>query len=131
VSPAAHANNVLQARALQYCLEDDVNVLPDDSYVCHLDEETLMSEQSVCGVANFCSDGRHAFGQGVITYASRDIVYWLTTFCDSFRVADDLGKLRFQFTYLHRPLFGWKGSYVVTQVCADVCARSRTCPVGR
>jgi egghead protein (zeste-white 4 protein) len=35
-------------------------------------------------------------------------------------VADDLGKLRFQFSYFHRPLFGWKGSYVVTQVSQSV-----------
>ena len=27
-----------------------------------------------------------------------------------------MGKLRFQFKIFHKPLFGWKGSYVVTQV---------------
>jgi hypothetical protein len=36
-----------------------------------------------------------------------------------FRVADDLGKLRFQFSFFHKPLFGWKGSFVVTQVAAE------------
>lgn len=31
-------------------------------------------------------------------------------------MADDMGKLRFQFRFFHKPLFGWKGSFVVTQV---------------
>uniref|UniRef100_A0A914UII4 Glycosyltransferase 2-like domain-containing protein n=1 Tax=Plectus sambesii TaxID=2011161 RepID=A0A914UII4_9BILA len=106
---------LFKARALQYCLEDDVNILTDEDWIVHLDEETLLTENSVCGVLNFCSDGKHQFGQGVITYANGEIVNWITTLSDSFRVADDLGKLRFQFSYFHRPLFGWKGSFVVTQ----------------
>ena len=91
---------------------------------------------------NFCVDGQHPFGQGVVTYAQGDIVNWITTlsdsfrlvlwctkkfyaclrqhfFCCFFRVADDLGKLRFQLSYFHKPLFGWKGSFVVTQVSAE------------
>jgi egghead protein (zeste-white 4 protein) len=34
-------------------------------------------------------------------------------------VADDMGKLRFQFSFFHKPLFGWKGSFVVTQYAAE------------
>uniref|UniRef100_A0A915JDP9 Glycosyltransferase 2-like domain-containing protein n=1 Tax=Romanomermis culicivorax TaxID=13658 RepID=A0A915JDP9_ROMCU len=30
-----------------------------------------------------------------------------------------MGKLRLQLKYFHKPLFGWKGSYVVTQLCAE------------
>lgn len=109
----------LQARALQYCLEDDVNVLRDDDWIVHLDEETKLTENCVCGILNFVMDGKHKFGQGLITYANEYIVNWVTTLADSFRVADDMGKLRFQFYYYHKPLFGWKGSYVVTQLCAE------------
>lgn len=36
------------------------------------------------------------------------------------RVADDMGKLRLQFKIFHKPLFGWKGSFVVTQVSFSV-----------
>uniref|UniRef100_A0A1I7WZ14 Glyco_trans_2-like domain-containing protein n=1 Tax=Heterorhabditis bacteriophora TaxID=37862 RepID=A0A1I7WZ14_HETBA len=36
-----------------------------------------------------------------------------------FNVADDMGKLRLQFKLFHKPLFGWKGSFVVTQVSAE------------
>ncbi|VDN06612.1 unnamed protein product [Thelazia callipaeda] len=108
-----------KSRALQYCLEDDVNILQDDDWIVHLDEETLLTNNSICGILNFCEDGKHQFGQGVITYANGDIVNWITTLSDSFRVADDMGKLRFQFRFFHKPLFGWKGSFVVTQVGAE------------
>jgi egghead protein (zeste-white 4 protein) len=43
----------------------------------------------------------------------------MTTLADSFRVADDMGKLRAQFYLFHKPYFSWKGSYVVTQVGAE------------
>ena len=34
-----------KSRALQYCLEDDVNMLNDDDWIVHLDEETLLTER--------------------------------------------------------------------------------------
>lgn len=107
---------LFKSRALQYCLEDDVNILADTDWIVHLDEETLLTDNSVRGILNFVLDGQHQFGQGLITYANEQIVNWLTTLADSFRVADDMGKLRLQFYLFHKPLFSWKGSYVVTQV---------------
>lgn len=107
---------LFKARALQYCLEDGVNILADTDWIVHLDEETLLTENSVRGILNFVLDGKHHFGQGLITYANEDVVNWVTTLADSFRVADDMGKLRLQFCMFHKPLFSWKGSYVVTQV---------------
>lgn len=107
---------LFKARALQYCLEDGVNILADTDWIVHLDEETLLTENSVRGILNFVLDGKHNFGQGLITYANEDVVNWVTTLADSFRVADDMGKLRLQFYMFHKPLFSWKGSYVVTQV---------------
>lgn len=107
---------LFKARALQYCLEDGVNVLSDNDWIVHLDEETLLTENSVRGILNFVLDGKHHFGQGLITYANEHVVNWVTTLADSFRVADDMGKLRMQFSMFHKPLLSWKGSYVVTQV---------------
>lgn len=107
---------LFKARALQYCLEESVNILADNDWIVHLDEETLLTENSVRGILNFVMDGKHHFGQGLITYANEDVVNWVTTLADSFRVADDMGKLRLQFSMFHKPLFSWKGSYVVTQV---------------
>ena len=36
-----------KARALQYCLEDDVNILQENDWIVHLDEETLLTQNSV------------------------------------------------------------------------------------
>ncbi|GBP39122.1 Beta-1,4-mannosyltransferase egh [Eumeta japonica] len=110
---------LFKSRALQYCLEDGVNMLSDTDWIVHLDEETLLTENSVRGILNFVFDGQYQFGQGLITYANEHVVNWLTTLADSFRVSDDMGKLRFQFYVIHKPLFSWKGSYVVTQVGAE------------
>jgi egghead protein (zeste-white 4 protein) len=112
----------IQARALQYCLEDGVNELGDSDWIVHLDEETVMTENAARGVFNFAVDGRAKIGQGVITYANEEIVSYITTLADLVRVAEDVGKYRFQFEVIGRPLFGMKGSYVVTQVSLNVCS---------
>lgn len=119
VVPASYRTKtgaLFKARALQYCLEEKVNILADNDWIVHLDEETLLTENSVRGILNFVMDAKHQFGQGLITYANEEVVNWVTTLADSFRVADDMGKLRLQFCMFHKPLFSWKGSYVVTQV---------------
>ncbi|CAH1110884.1 unnamed protein product [Psylliodes chrysocephalus] len=110
---------LFKARALQYCLEEKVNILSDNDWIVHLDEETLLTENSVKGILNFVMDGKHQFGQGLITYANEEVVNWITTLADSFRVTDDMGKLKLQFLMFHKPLFSWKGSFVVTQLGAE------------
>lgn len=62
------SNALFKARALQYCLEKHVNMLHDEDWIVHLDEETLLTENSLVGVLNFCIEGKHELGQGVITY---------------------------------------------------------------
>lgn len=102
-----------KARALQYCLEDGVNILNEEDWIVHLDEETLLTKDSVIGILNFIADGEHTFGQGVITYANEEIVNWLITLGDLVRVGVDYGQFRWSFNYFHKPYFSWKGSYVV------------------
>lgn len=114
---------LFKSRALQYCLEDDVNMLNGMDWVVHLDEETLLTENSIRGIINFVLDGKHPFGQGLITYANENVVNWLTTLADSYRVSDDMGKLRCQFKMFHKPFFSFKGSYVVTQVRSEEVER--------
>lgn len=36
-----------KARALQFCLEDEVNILQDNDWIVHLDEETLLTHNAV------------------------------------------------------------------------------------
>ncbi|XP_014300316.1 beta-1,4-mannosyltransferase egh [Microplitis demolitor] len=110
---------LFKARALQYCLEDGVNELADHDWILHLDEETLLTENSIHGILNFVLDGKHPLGQGLITYANETVVNWITTVADSIRVTDDMGKLRFQFHTFHRPLFSIKGSFLVAQTGAE------------
>lgn len=105
-----------KARALQYCLEDDVNILTDEEYIVHLDEETVITENAINGIINFVHEGKYDFGQGLITYTNDKIVNWITTLCDNIRVADDMGKLRAQFRLFHKPIMNWKGSYIVSKV---------------
>ena len=64
---------LFKARALQYCLEDGVNVYSDTDWIVHLDEETILTENSIRGILNFVLDGKHQFGQGVITYANDQV----------------------------------------------------------
>ncbi|KAK2706994.1 hypothetical protein QYM36_014874 [Artemia franciscana] len=110
---------LFKARALQYCLEDDVNDLADSDWIVHLDEETRLTEDAVKGILNFVTSGEHQFGQGLITYTHITMKNVIITLCDTFRVAEDLGKLRYQFKAWHAPFFGMKGSYVVSQVGAE------------
>lgn len=113
--------------------------LQDKDWIVHLDEETLLTDSSVKGIINFINEGKHQFGQGLITYANEKVsLYYLMrvmllvtsqhlffplqienyflTLCDTLRVAEDMGKIQFQLRVLHMPLFGWKGSFVVSQV---------------
>ena len=44
-----------KSRALQYCWEDSVNLYSDEEWIVHLDEETLVTEESIKGT--FLSEG--------------------------------------------------------------------------
>lgn len=62
---------MFKSRALQYCLEENVNILNNNDWIVHLDEETLLTENSVRGIINFVLDGKHPFGQGLITVSTQ------------------------------------------------------------
>ena len=108
-----------KSRALQYALEPEVNQMALDDYIVHLDEETLLTENSVCGILNFVNSNEFDIGQGLITYANETIVNHLTTLADSMRVGVDLGCLRFCLKYFNRPPFLFKGSFVVCRASCE------------
>ncbi|KAK3595735.1 hypothetical protein CHS0354_025359 [Potamilus streckersoni] len=112
-------NSLYKARALHYCLENKINMLSNDDWIVHLDEETILTEESVIGLANFAANNIGGIGQGVITYANDGIVNWITTLADSVRVSIDIGLMKFCFQKLHRPLFGLKGSYIITKLAVE------------
>ena len=117
-----------KSRALQYALEPDVNQLSPDDYIVHLDEETLLTENSVRGILNFVNSNEYDIGQGLITYANETIVNHITTLADSMRVGVDLGCLRFCLKKFNRPPFLFKGSFVV---CRAGCEFDVTFDNGR
>lgn len=109
-----------KSRALQFALEPSVNQLSPDDFIVHLDEETLLTENSVTGILNFVHSNEYDIGQGLITYANETIVNHLTTLADSMRVGVDLGCLRFCLKKFHRPPFLFKGSFVVCRASCEI-----------
>ena len=113
-----------KSRALQYCWEDTINLIQDNEWILHLDEETLVTTESVKGFLNFIHENKYSIGQGMISYAHEQPIhsnFWsniqtrICTVADSFRVIEDLGKIRGQFQLFKKAPFGMKGSYVVTK----------------
>ncbi|KAL3864736.1 hypothetical protein ACJMK2_006393 [Sinanodonta woodiana] len=112
-------NSQFKARALHYCLEKSISNLSEDDWIVHMDEETLLTQGSVIGLANFAAKSMGDVGQGVITYANTEIINWLTTLADSVRVAIDIGLMKFCFQKLHRPIYGLKGSYIIIKCSVE------------
>lgn len=123
-----------KARALQYCLQrrnarlsrvDEMNWQQSDVWVLHLDEESIMTSQAIIGIRGFInkyslrrSDG--AIGQGEILYNSYNYgKNILTTSMDSLRTGDDLGRFRFQYEVLNRPVAGMHGSFVLVPAVTE------------
>ncbi|KAL3864725.1 hypothetical protein ACJMK2_006382 [Sinanodonta woodiana] len=116
---ATKHNSKFKARALHYCLEKGISNLCEDDWIVHMDEETLLTQGSVIGLANFAAKGMGDIGQGVITYANTEIINWWTTLADSVRVAIDIGLMKFCFQKLHRPMYGLKGSYIIIKCSVE------------
>lgn len=47
-----------KARALQYALEPGVDILNDDDWIVHLDEETILTHSSLTGILNFLHENK-------------------------------------------------------------------------
>jgi len=107
-----------KARALNYANRDGMSTLGDDDIVVHLDEETLIDESSIDGIAQFINDNPNRIGIGLIVYGQDLIVNPWMTMADSFRITDDYTKHRLYFT-LGAPLLGMKGSFVVMPVSIE------------
>jgi len=109
-----------KARALHYVVEQHSreikDVLPQREWVLHLDEESFLTDASVAGIHEFIIQykNRCSIGQGEIKYNAHNYgANLIITAMDSIRTGDDLGRFRFQFNMLQRPLFGMHGSYIL------------------
>lgn len=101
-----------KARALHYATER--RQFNRDTWVLHLDEESVITEQLVHGIAKFLSstDNIITIGQGEIKYNAHNYgKNLLITSIDSIRTGDDLGRFRTQYKMFGKPLFGMHGSF--------------------
>ena len=101
-----------KARALEFFrLETQ---LKDNDWVLHLDEESVIDPQGIAACIDFCQRSPHLMGQGSILYNNRN--FWrhpLIAIADCIRVGDDLARFYLQFAYLHKPIFGIHGSFLL------------------
>jgi beta-1,4-mannosyltransferase len=107
-----------KARALHYVVEQHAveDLSPTDTWVLHLDEESQLHVSGLAGIAEFIADRRNenSIGQGEIKYNAYNYGrHVLITWIDSLRSGDDIGRFRFQFRLLGRPLFGMHGSFIL------------------
>lgn len=109
-----------KARALHYLTEVSQvrSCRYGDCWIMHMDEESVLTPEVIAGIHKFVTDpdNPHMIGQGEIKYNSYGYARnMLITAIDSIRTGDDLGRFRFQFKMLHRPLFGMHGSFILVR----------------
>eukprot|EP00842_Homolaphlyctis_polyrhiza_P006716 jgi/Hompol1/7045/HPOL_001643-RA len=106
-------NSKYKARALEWYRQTMCYTQHD--WVLHLDEESVIDDESVLRVLDFVKyEHKYMWGQGVILY--NQYKYWdnwFFTVADAIRVADDLARFQLQYTYMHRPVFGAHGSFLL------------------
>jgi cellulose synthase/poly-beta-1,6-N-acetylglucosamine synthase-like glycosyltransferase len=101
-----------KARALEYYRL--VMNLSEDDWVLHLDEETVLDEDSLEACIRFCKRSPHFMGQGIIIY--NNYGFWknrVITVADAVRTGDDMGRFFAQLAWFHRPIFGVHGSFLL------------------
>lgn len=82
-------------------------------WLIHLDEETLMTESSMAGTLDLILEGKYRWGHGLVVYGWHRIDNIWTTYCDSHRVAFDVGVLHTAIAYWHRSQVYIKGGFIV------------------
>lgn len=101
-----------KARALHYATE--MRPTSNDTWVLHLDEESVITEQLIHGITDFLATTKSiaTIGQGEIKYNAHNYgKQLLITSIDSIRTGDDLGRFRTQYKVFGKPLFGMHGSF--------------------
>jgi len=101
-----------KARALEYFRK--YIKLENKDWVLHLDEESIILKEDLNHCVDFILQGKYLWGQGVILYNSFEYFKnTLLTILDSIRVGDDLARFTFQYSILHKPVFGAHGSFLL------------------
>ncbi|KXS20062.1 glycosyltransferase family 2 protein [Gonapodya prolifera JEL478] len=102
-----------KARALEWYRR--VLKLTEYDWILHLDEESVIDSYSLTKVLEFIWYSPYTIGQGPILYNHH--AYWTNPFftvADAIRVGDDIARFHLQYTYVHVPVFGAHGSFLLT-----------------
>lgn len=110
-----------KARALHYACE--FSLLPGDTWIVHLDEESQITSSVIKGVAKMVSQCEASgnierIGQGMILYHRNWRKHPFLTLADMRRTGDDLGHFFLQHS-LGYTIFGLHGSFVVVRQDAE------------
>ncbi|PXF41795.1 Beta-1,4-mannosyltransferase bre-3 [Gracilariopsis chorda] len=121
-----------KARALNYACEH--SVLPGDTWVVHLDEETQPTSSGIKGIAAFVANCEHTadlkrIGQGTITYHRAWAQHPFLTLADMRRTGDDFGTFYLQHK-LGFTLFGLHGAFIVCRQDAEAALGFDLGPAG-
>lgn len=101
-----------KARALHYATTK--RPISKHTWVLHLDEESVITEELVHGIQGFLdtTESLLTIGQGEIKYNAHNYgKNLLITSIDAIRTGDDLGRFRTQYKLFGKPLFGMHGSF--------------------
>ena len=101
-----------KARALEYYRV--ATKLGAEDWVLHLDEESVIDRASLESCIRFCRRSPWLLGQGVLLYNAHG--FWrrpLIAVADAVRTGDDVGRFFAQLAWLHRPVFGLHGSFLL------------------
>lgn len=90
-----------KARNLHYAMEDEINLLADDDWIVHLDEESKLTKDAIIGIANFINTSKHQIGQGMITYGKARVTNLTNTLAECYRCAVYIGASRFCFKVIY------------------------------
>lgn len=106
-----------KARALHYACE--YSVVPGDTWIVHLDEESQLTSSGIKGIAKMIGESQATgnvdrVGQGMILYHRGWKSHPFLTLADMRRTGDDLGHFFLQHS-LGFTIFGLHGSFVVVR----------------
>lgn len=107
-------NSEYKARALEWYRQ--TMKFTEHDWILHLDEESVIDSESVMAALDFIKyEKEYTWGQGIILYNQYKYwSNWVFTVADAIRVGDDISRFHLQYTFLHTPIFGAHGSFLLT-----------------
>ena len=103
-----------KARALHYAVEyrRKRGENTEKYWIYHLDEESIVGEDTILGILEFINEGKGRVAQGLIVYPNKMENNLFISFFDSIRPSEDLTRYKFQ-AKIGKVIFGLHGSHLL------------------